>query len=104
MVWSNNNHMHNMAFKAYFIIFLLFLLMPCFMDCRAIIVEEIPHISKGGFLSKLYTNMMDLTKRRKLKGQDFNPPYYYPPTCGFYGSTPYCERCIYMPPYVPCYC
>ncbi|KAL0903847.1 hypothetical protein M5K25_025901 [Dendrobium thyrsiflorum] len=96
-----------MAFKAYFIILLLllFLLVPYFMDCRDIIVEEIPHISKGGFLSKLYTKMMDLTKRRKLIGQDFIPSYDRPPPLNYisYGSLR-CEKCVHIPPNIPCHC
>ncbi|KAL0903849.1 hypothetical protein M5K25_025903 [Dendrobium thyrsiflorum] len=132
MVCLNKNHRHNMAFRAYFIILLLLLLVPYFMDCRAIIDGEIPQISKvaGDFPSRIYTNLMDLTKRRKLIGERIDPVIpgpYDPSTCGPQtvpnltapppGPSPdelppdpnltkphRCLKCYYVPQKVPCHC
>ncbi|KAL0903850.1 hypothetical protein M5K25_025904 [Dendrobium thyrsiflorum] len=132
MVCLNKNHRHNMAFRAYFIILLLFLLVPYFMDCRAIIDEEIPQISKGycrWFSFKIYTNLMYLTKRRKLIGERIDPVIPGPYDPSTYGPRtvpnladppgPYrdelppdpnltkphrCLKCYYMPQRVPCHC
>ncbi|KAL0903844.1 hypothetical protein M5K25_025898 [Dendrobium thyrsiflorum] len=97
-----------MAFRAYFIILLFFILVPCFTDCRAIIGEEIPQISKvaGGFPSKFHTNLMDLTKRRKLIAE-MNPDF--PSRDGLRTVTNLtdplpCIRCYYVPRKVQCHC
>ncbi|KAL0903846.1 hypothetical protein M5K25_025900 [Dendrobium thyrsiflorum] len=102
MVCWNNNHRHNMAFRAYFIILLFFILVPCFTDCRAIIRQEIPQISKvagGRFPSKFYTNLTDLTKRRKFF-YDSNKETIV--TDRSFTNPPSCLRCYHVP--TPCLC
>ncbi|KAL0903852.1 hypothetical protein M5K25_025906 [Dendrobium thyrsiflorum] len=105
MVCSNNNHRHNMAFRAYFIILLFIILVPCFTDCRAIIDEEIPQISKGGrFPSKFYTKLKDLTKIRNIydDGPDHDLTNDKIPTDRSFTNPPSCLRCYHVP--TPCLC